>query len=89
MVDTYVAMRFICQLEKCEHEYRGNLIQWGIPAHVTWRHPVTLADEPLHDDHLISAALVAAIRESDVQPREVVSQPAARRLRSTREDMDE
>src|SRR5487761_2226857 len=89
VVDTYDAMCFICQLEKCEHEYRGsaslwggNLIQWGIPAHVSWRHPVTLQSEPLHDDHLISAALVSVVADSDLQPRAASSTPAPVRPRA-------
>ncbi len=84
--DSVDCQRFIRQLEKCEHTPHGAMLQWGIPAHVTWRHPITLADEPLHDDHLISAALVAALRDGDALPREAVSQPAARRLRRAHED---
>ncbi len=71
--------RFTRQLEKCEHHYYGAHVQWGVPAHVAWRHPITGADEPLHDDHLISAALVAVLSDSDLQAREVISSPAPRR----------
>ena len=82
------SQRFRRQLERCEHEQHGNFTQWGIPAHVSWRHPVTLQDEPLHDDHMLSAALVAVMSDSDLRPRELVSTPAARRRMSRLEDIE-
>ncbi len=87
--DSIDCQRFIRQLEKCEHQYRGNLIQWGIPAHVTWRHPVTLQDEPIHDDHLISAALVAIIADSNLQPREITSVQPSRNAVTRRNRQDD
>ena len=82
------SQRFRRQLERCEHEQHGNFTQWGIPAHVSWRHPITLQDEPLHDDHMLSAALVAVMSDSDLRPRELVSTPAARRRISRLEDIE-
>ncbi|HEY3289312.1 MAG TPA: hypothetical protein VGK87_04215 [Anaerolineae bacterium] len=76
------ALRFVRQLEKCEHAYRGALMKWGVPAHVAWRHPVTGTEEPLHDDHLVSAALVAVLAESNLRPREVTSTASLRRTSS-------
>ncbi len=78
--------RFYAQLQKCEHQEYGNHTEWGIPAHVTWRHPVTLADEPLHDDHLLSVSLVGVLTDADLQPRAASSTPAPRRVARKRDE---
>ena len=80
--------QFRRQLECCEHEVKGNFIQWGIPAHVSWRNPITLHGETLHDDHMLSAALIAVIADSDLQFREMTSTPAPRRRTLRSEDED-
>jgi hypothetical protein len=66
------------QLQRCEHAERVGHTQWGVPAHVTWRNPVTQQDEGLHDDHLMAAALCAVAADADLRPREANSIAAAR-----------
>jgi hypothetical protein len=78
--------RFYEQLRKCEHTEYANHTEWGIPAHVTWRHPVTLQDETLHDDHLMSMALVGVLADADLQLHVATSTPAPRRKPSRVDD---
>ncbi len=58
----------------------------GIPAHAAWRHPVTLLDEPLHDDHLLACSLVAALADADLQPHTATRTPAPRRKAGQRDE---
>jgi hypothetical protein len=59
---------------------------WSIPEHVTWRHPVTLQDETLHDDHLMSVALIGVLADADLQPHVATSTPAPRRRPGRRDE---
>ena len=78
--------RFFEQLKKCEHQKYANHTEWGILAHVAWRHPATLQEEPLHNDHLMSVALVAVLADADLQPHTATSTPAPRRSPGRQEE---
>lgn len=55
-----ISQEFRAQLAATEYEVRrgpGNLVRWGVPAHVG------------HDDLVMSAALVAALDDLDPRPR--------------------
>ena len=81
-------LRFFEQLRQCEHVEHSTHTEWGIPAHVSWRHPVKLADEPLHDDHLLSVSLVGVLADAELQPRSASSTPAPKRATRSRQEED-
>lgn len=61
------------QMRRVTVEQRGQALHWGIPPHITWQHPITLAIEPLHDDHLIAAAMAALAADDTIAPAAAVS----------------
>ena len=73
------------QLVRCEHEEQitrngaAHHTEWGVPAVACWRNPHTLADELLHDDHLLAVALVGVLAEADLRPHTATSTAAPRR----------
>jgi hypothetical protein len=66
--------------EKAAHNGTAHHTEWGVPAAACWRNPHTLADELLHDDHLLAVALVSVLAEADLRPHTASSTPAPRRL---------
>jgi hypothetical protein len=56
------------QMRRVQVNQNGQHLAWGIPAHITWQHPITLAIEPLHDDHLITAAMAALAADTTAAP---------------------
>ena len=74
------------QMARCEHTEKATRngaaqhTEWGVPAVAYWRNPHTLADELLHDDHLLAVAMVGVLAEADLRPHTATSTPAPRRL---------
>lgn len=56
------------QMRRIQVDQHGQYLAWGIPSHVTWQHPTTLAIEPLHDDHLIAAVMSALAADTLAAP---------------------
>ena len=86
--------RMMGQFRSCEHaEYASagsachHHPECGMQARVAWRHPVTLLDELLHDDHPLACSQVAVHADTDLQQHTATRTPPRRKTGWREADM--